>query len=239
MNKNNVAIKLAGVSKIYQLHHEKPTLIDNLLGKNNREKFVALNNINLEIIKGSRVGIVGPNGSGKTTLLKIISGIATPNRGKVETWGKIVSLIDLSAGFHPELTGVENVYQNAMLLGMNREETSSKMDLITNFADIKKFMDAPMYTYSDGMKMRLGFSVAIAAEPDILILDEGVVVGDNNFYKKSKEKINEIIKSGKTILIASHVFSYIRENCQKIVWLYNGNLIKYGDLGVLDEYEKT
>ena len=143
MKQNNLAVKLVNISKIYQLHHEKPTLVENIFRKNSREKFVALNNVNLEIKKGEKVGIIGPNGSGKTTLLKIISGIATPNQGKVQTWGKLVSLIDLSAGFHPELTGIENVYQNAMLLGMNRMETKNKLREIADFADIGGFLMHP------------------------------------------------------------------------------------------------
>lgn len=224
MKQNNLAVKLVNVSKIYQLHHEKPTLVENIFRKNSKEKFVALNNISLEIKKGEKVGIIGPNGSGKTTLLKIISGIATPNKGKVQTWGKLVSLIDLSAGFHPELTGIENVYQNAMLLGMSRKETRDKLREIADFADIGGFFDAPMYTYSDGMKLRLGFSVAIAADPDVLILDEGVAVGDEDFQKKSSDKIEEFFKQGKTIIVVSHWLEYVRRNCQRVVWMEGGGI---------------
>jgi ABC-type polysaccharide/polyol phosphate transport system ATPase subunit len=228
MKQNNLAVKLVNISKIYQLHHEKPTLIENIFRKNSREKFVALNNVNLEIEKGDKVGIIGPNGSGKTTLLKIISGIATPNQGKVQTWGKLVSLIDLSAGFHPELTGIENVYQNAMLLGMNRMETKNKLREIADFADIGGFFDAPMYTYSDGMKLRLGFSVAIAAEPDVLILDEGVAVGDENFQKKSSDKIEEFFKQRKTVIVVSHWLAYVGKNCQRVIWMEDSKIKMIG-----------
>jgi len=237
MKQNNLAVKLVNISKIYQLHHEKPTLVESIFRRGRREKFVALRDINLEIKKGEKIGIIGPNGSGKTTLLKIISGIATPNQGKVQTWGKLVSLIDLSAGFHPELTGIENVYQNAMLLGMNRKETKNKLEEIADFADIGGFFDAPMYTYSDGMKLRLGFSVAIAADPDVLILDEGVAVGDENFQKKSSDKIEEFFKQRKTIIVVSHWLAYMRRNCKRIIWMDEGKILKDGDLGLTKIYE--
>ncbi|PIU73454.1 sugar ABC transporter ATP-binding protein [Candidatus Shapirobacteria bacterium CG06_land_8_20_14_3_00_40_12] len=237
MKQNNLAVKLVNISKIYQLHHEKPTLVENIFRKNSREKFVAIDNINLEIEKGEKVGIIGPNGSGKTTLLKLISGIATPNQGKVQTWGKLVSLIDLSAGFHPELTGIENVYQNAMLLGMNRKETGNKLKEIADFADIGGFFDAPMYTYSDGMKLRLGFSVAIAAEPDVLILDEGVAVGDENFQKKSSDKIEEFFRQKKTIIVVSHWLEYIKRNCKRIIWMSEGKILEEGGLSLTKKYE--
>jgi ABC-type polysaccharide/polyol phosphate transport system ATPase subunit len=238
MKQDNLAIKLTNVTKVYQLHHEKPTLIENIFRGNKLEKFTAINNVNLEIKRGEKVGIIGSNGSGKTTLLKLISGIATPNRGRVQTWGKLVSLIDLSAGFHPELTGIENIYQNAMLLGMDRKETKSKLEEISVFADIGGFIDAPMYTYSSGMQLRLGFSVAIAVDPDILILDEGVAVGDENFQRKSSQKISEISRAGKTIIVASHWMEYLKNNCQRIIWVDQGEVRMDGKTTVLDIYQK-
>jgi len=236
--KNDLAVKLTEVSKIYQLHHEKPTLMENIFGRNNNEKFVALDCINLEIIKGDKLGIIGSNGSGKTTLLKIISGIATPNKGKVQTWGKLVSLIDLNAGFHPELTGIENVYQNAMLLGMSRRETKSSMGEIISFADIGGFIDAPMYSYSAGMQLRLGFAVALAAKPEILVLDESVMVGDQNFRRKVKKKIVSFYKSGITVIMVSHWLGYLKENCRHILWLENGKVVGRGGFELLDKYER-
>jgi len=236
MKKNNLAIKLTNILKVYQLHCDKPTLMENIFSHNQMKKFVALNRINLEVKKGERIGIIGSNGSGKTTLLKIISGITTANKGKVQIWGKLVSLIGLSAGFHPELTGRENIYQNALLLGVDREEIKNNLDSIIEFADIGDFINAPMYTYSDGMKLRLGFSIAVAASPDVLILDEEIVVGDENFHKKSIKKINEIISSGKTVLIASHSKEYLKENCQRIVWIENGKIKMDGGIEILDRY---
>lgn len=235
---NDLAIKLTNLTKTYQLHHEKPTLVENIFGRNKKELFTALNGINLEIKKGEKVGIIGPNGSGKTTLLKLISGIATPTKGFVKTWGKVVSLIDLSAGFHPELTGQENIFLNALLVGMGREEVRSKFEEIVSFADIGGFIDAPLYTYSSGMQLRLGFSIAVAADPDILILDEGVAVGDEDFHKKSLRKINEIVGQGKTILVATHWMEYLRENCRRIIWLDRGIVKIDGGLDVLKKYKK-
>jgi len=223
MSNQDLAIKLVGVSKTYQLHHEKPTLAENIVRKNKREMFTALKNVNLEIKKGEKIGMVGSNGSGKTTLLKIISGISTPTKGLVKTWGKVVSLIDLSAGFHPELTGRENVFLNGLLIGMGREEVRAKYGQITNFADIGEFIGAPMYTYSSGMKLRLGFSIAVAADPDILILDEGTAVGDEDFQHKSSQKIDEFFKQKKTIILVSHWMDYVREHCQKVVLMKNGS----------------
>ena len=157
-HKNTFAVKLTNISKHYIIHHEKPTLVERVInGKN--EKFKALDNINLEVKKGEILGIVGPNGSGKTTLLKIIAGITSPTTGKVKTSGRVVSLIDLEAGFHPELTGEQNIYLNGMLLGMSRKSISQKLRKIIEFADIGQFADAQLFTYSQGMKLRLGFSV--------------------------------------------------------------------------------
>lgn len=225
---NDLAIKLTNLTKTYQLHHEKPTLVENIFRGRRRELFTAINGISLEIKKGEKIGIIGPNGSGKTTLLKLISGIATPSNGSVKTWGKVVSLIDLSAGFHPELTGQENVYLNALLVGMGRREVRSKFEEIIDFADIGNFIDAPLYTYSSGMRLRLSFSIAVSADPDILILDEGTSVGDENFQKKSSIKINDFYKKKKTILSVSHWLVDLKKYCNRIVRLDGGLIIDDG-----------
>lgn len=243
MNKNTVkqnsyAIKLTNVSKKYVVHHEKPTLTERILnGKN--EQFYALKNINMVIKKGERVGLIGSNGSGKTTLLKLITGVSTPSSGKIETNGKIVSLIDLEAGFHPDLTGIENIYLNGMLLGMQKKEIDNKINEIIEFADIGNFIDAPIFTYSQGMKLRIGFSVAEAANPDILLLDENLVVGDQNFTMKVQGKIKEFFNKNKTVVFASHWLDFIKRNCNKSFLLHNGKLIKSGNtLSVVNYYKK-
>jgi len=223
-NRDKVAIKLVGVSKKYEIHHEKPTLVEKFV-KGRNETFWALKDVNLTIRKGEKVGIIGPNGSGKTTLLKIITGITTPTTGTVYTSGKVVSLIDLEAGFHPDLTGYQNIYLNGMLLGMAKEEITGKLGDIIAFTDIRQFIDAPFFTYSQGMKLRLSFAVAVHANPNILILDEHITAGDENFQKKSQKIIQEFFRKGITILIVSHWLEFIRNNCRRIIRAQNGRLI--------------
>ena len=200
MKKNIPAFILKNVSKRYFIHHEKPTLVEKFTIKKN-ETFYALKNINLTINRGERVGIVGPNGSGKTTLLKIITGITTPTEGTVTTFGKVVSLIDLQAGFNPDLNGEQNIFLSGMLLGMRKKEIVQKLQSIIDFADIHQFIDTPMFTYSSGMMLRLGFSIAVHSDPDILLLDETITVGDQNFQAKSLKKIQEFFKQDKTIVV--------------------------------------
>lgn len=222
-----IVVKLTKVTKKYLIHHDKPTLVERILnGKN--EEFIALNKINLSIKKGEIFGIIGGNGSGKTTLLKIISGIASPTTGSVHTSGLIVSLIDLEAGFHPDLTGIQNVFLNGIVLGMNNLLIKKKLKKIIEFANIGRFIDAPLFTYSEGMKLRLGFSIAIQSDPDILILDENLSVGDEIFRKLSFDKLNSFAKEGKTIIMASHDLKFIKKYCQKVIELKNGRIFQHG-----------
>lgn len=239
-SESDIAIQLIGVTKTYQVRHEKPTFFEQLVRKNSHETFTALDDINLAIGKGEKVGIIGPNGSGKTTLLKIVAGIATPNSGQVITQGKIVSLIDLAAGFHPDLTGEENIFLNGMVIGMKRAEIEQKFDQIVEFADIGSFIDAPLYTYSDGMRLRLGFSVAVHADPDILILDEGFGVGDEDFRRKSAAKIDEFFEQQKTILLVTHWLGFLRKHfSQRVLRFDKGQLVQDGDISVVEQYAQT
>jgi ABC-2 type transport system ATP-binding protein len=228
--KDSIAIQLTNISKKYEIHHEKPTLVEKFV-KGPNETFWALKNINLTIKTGERIGIIGPNGSGKTTLLKIVAGITTPSKGVVQTQGKIVSLIDLEAGFHEDLTGIQNIYLNGMLLGMKKNELNQKLNQMISFADIKQFIDTPLYTYSQGMKLRLGFAVAVHANPDILILDENISAGDAEFQNRSQKKIQQFFKRGKTILIVSHWLEFIQKNCDRILVIRDGLIA--GDGGKL------
>lgn len=237
--KKLVAINLQHVTKEYPLQHEKPTLAEQLFRRKYAERFIALSNVSLKIYQGERVGIVGQNGSGKTTLLKVINGISTPLTGKIKTRGKIISLIDLNAGFHPELTGEENVYLNGLVVGMSRQEVKDKFQQIVDFADIGKFIDAPFYTYSSGMMLRLGFSIAINANPDILLVDEGIAAGDQNFQKKAYQVMQQLYKKKKTILMVSHWLYYLKMNCTRFIWMDDGKIYKDGNSKVLDEYEKN
>ncbi len=189
--------------------------------------------MDLTIFAGEKVGIVGPNGSGKTTLLKVIVGITNASKGSVKTAGKVVSLIDLEAGFHPDLTGEENIFLNGMIIGMTKQEIEERFAEIVAFADIGDFIDSPLYTYSEGMKLRLGFAVAVHADPDVLILDEGITVGDVNFKIKSEKKIKEFFKAKKTILVVTHWVEFLQKNCNRIITMEHGQIINDGDTRLL------
>ncbi len=224
MKNSDNAVEIINISKKYIVHHEKPTLMETLLnGKNSN--FMAINNISLIVKKGERLGVIGPNGSGKTTLLKLITGIANPTKGTIKTDGKIVSLIDLEAGFHPDLTGLQNISLCGMLIGMTKDEVRRKMRSIISLAGIGQFIDSQLFTYSQGMKLRLGFATAINSGPDILILDENISVGDEEFAKTSYTKIETLLKQHKTVIIASHNLNFIKKLCRRVIWIENG-LIK-------------
>lgn len=240
MTDNKAAVEIKNISKKYTLYHEKPTLAENILNWKKKEEFWALKNISFNVKRGEAVGIVGPNGSGKTTLLEIIAGITTPSAGEIKTFGKLVSLIDLDAGFHPELTGEENIFLNGLLIGMSKTEINSKLKKIIAFADIDKFIDSPMYTYSSGMRLRLGFSIIIHTNPDILVLDETMAVGDQEFKKKSQEKIQQFFKSGKTIIMVSHFLNFLRSNCDRAIWMHRGKIKEDGKIErVISRYKSN
>jgi ABC-type polysaccharide/polyol phosphate transport system ATPase subunit len=222
---NTIAIKLINISKKYEIHHEKPTLVEKFV-KGPNETFWALHNINLTIRKGECVGIIGPNGSGKTTLLKIVAGITTPTSGTVETYGNVVSLIDLEAGFHPDLTGIQNIYLNGMLLGMTKRKIDKQLHHIIEFADIKQFIDTPVFTYSQGMKLRLGFSIAIYSNPEILILDESMAVGDAQFQAKINHLYKQLFKRYISIIFVSHMLGTLTPGYQRVIEINHGKIVR-------------
>jgi len=226
-----IAIRLSNISKKYILHHEKPTLIESLFVK--KEEFWALRKINLVVKKGERLGVIGANGAGKSTLLKIIVGITAPTTGEVEVKGKVVSLIDLEAGFYSDLTGEENIFINGLLLGMTTKQIKKNFNSIVNFSGIRKFIDTPLHTYSDGMKLRLGFSIAAYSEFDILIIDEVTSYSDEEFRIKSYQKMKEFLKMKKTIIFVSHNLDILKQYCSKMLWLKKGRIV------LLDSTEKV
>lgn len=232
-----LAIQLDDISKKYEIHHDKPTLVERF-SKEKNETFWALKNINLTIHKGEKIGIIGSNGSGKTTLLKILAGITTPTSGNVHIQGRIVSLIDLGAGFHADLSGYQNIYLNAMLLGLSRKEINERVQQIITFADLKQFIDAPLFTYSNGMMLRLGFSIAVHAQPDILLLDENLSAGDNAFQKRAAERLRVFFRKELTIVVVSHNIEYIRKMCSRIIWIDKGSVLADGNHHVLHKYLK-
>jgi len=234
---NDVAIKVEHVSKKYCKSLKRSMLYGvkdigrNMLGLNSHSEklrgseFWAIDDISFEIKKGETLGIIGPNGSGKTTLLKMLNGIFWPDKGKITIKGKVGALIEVGAGFHPLLTGRENIYINAAILGMTKKEVDKKFDSIIDFADIGDFLDVPVKNYSSGMYVRLGFAVAVHCEPDILLVDEVLAVGDLDFHNKCMRRMGEISKKGTTIVFVSHDISSVQRICQKCLFLNNGKLI--------------
>lgn len=235
-----IAVKVENISKVYRLY-DKP--VDRLkeslhpLRKKYSKDFYALNNISFEVNKGETIGIIGKNGSGKSTILKIITGVLSPTSGKITTNGKISSLLELGAGFNPELTGLENIYLNGTIMGYSKADMDKKLDNILSFADIGDFVYQPVKVYSSGMFVRLAFSVAINVDPDILIVDEALSVGDIRFQIKCMEKFNEFREKGKTILFVSHDIHSIKKFCDKTIWLNDGSVQAIGETNsVTDMY---
>jgi len=194
------------------------------------EEFWALRDINLTIEKGDAVGIVGLNGSGKSTLLKIIAGVMKPTRGVASVYGTIAPMIELGAGFDMDLSARENIYLNGAVLGYSRAEMDNKVESILDFSELRDFIDVSLKNYSSGMVARLGFAIATAHTPDILIVDEVLGVGDYKFQEKCKIRINEIVESGATVLFVSHSVEQVKQMCRHAIWLENGVQLMYGDV---------
>lgn len=218
-------IKISNLYKSYKTFSTKKKFFNFFLKQSKNEDFLALKNINLEIFRGDKIGIVGPNGAGKSTLLKIMAGISRQTKGKIYIHGKIVSLMDLEAGFHPDLTGVDNIYISGMIIGMNKKEIDEKYPQIIKFADIGKFIDAPFYTYSNGMKFRLAFAIAMASQCEILIIDEVFISGDLEFQIKSMKLIQKLQKKNNiTTILCSHIPGTIFNFSNKFYQIKNGEL---------------
>jgi ABC-type polysaccharide/polyol phosphate transport system ATPase subunit len=195
-----------------------------------RYQFWALKDVNFSIRAGETVGILGPNGSGKSTILKLISRIIDPTKGVIRVAGRLSALLELGAGFHPDLTGRENIFLNGSILGLGRKVMNQKLDSIVAFADIGQFLDVPIRNYSSGMQMRLGFSVAVHVDPEIMLVDEVLAVGDYNFQLKCLDRIREMQVEGVTILYVSHDFEAVQNLCTRAIWLEEGKLRAQGDV---------
>ncbi len=241
MNKNN-AIEVRNMSKSFKVNNDKAnTLKEKLLFWNRGETEIheVLKDININIKKGETVALIGTNGSGKSTLLKLMTQIIFPNKGTIELDGKVTSLLELGAGFHPDFTGRENIYFNASIFGLNRKEIDNRIQDIINFSELGEFIDSPIRTYSSGMYMRLAFSVAINVDADILLIDEILAVGDQHFQDKCYAKLEELRDSGKTIVIVTHSLGVVKELCHRAIWIYKGEFRLDGDpTYVIDEYLK-
>ena len=229
---DQTVISIENVSKSFKIYHDKPlTLKEKILRlrSNDYSDFIAVNDVSINVKKGETLGLIGHNGCGKSTLLKLITKILYPDKGKISVSGRISSLIELGAGFHPDFTGRENIYTNASIFGLSTKEIDSKLEEIIKFSELGDFIDNPVRTYSSGMYMRLAFSVAINVNPEILLIDEILSVGDENFQKKCYEKIEGFKNSGATIIIVAHDLGTIEKICDRVIWLDAGKIIKEGE----------
>jgi len=243
MKKEEYTIEVKNVTKKFKVYYDKPnTLKERLVfWKNNKaEERTVLEDINVKVKKGDTVALIGVNGSGKSTLLKLMTKIIYPTKGEIITRGKLTSLLELGAGFHEDFTGRENIYFNASIFGLTRSEIEKKIDDIIEFSELGEFIDNPVRTYSSGMYMRLAFSVAINVDAEILLIDEILAVGDQHFQDKCFDKLQELKKSDKTIVIVSHSLDSIKRLCDRAIWINKGHVEMDGKADkVIEEYLKV
>ena len=226
------AIKLNDVHKVYRIYDKSSQRIKDLIfNTNNYREYHALKGLTVEIPKGEAVGVLGKNGAGKSTLLKIITGVVKPTSGEVDIQGRISAILELNSGFDEELSGYENIFVKGTILGFTKEEIEKNLEDIIEFADIGDHLYQPVRTYSSGMKSRLGFAIAVNVDPDILIVDEALAVGDDVFKTKCLDRMSEFRRQGKTIFFVSHSLFTVKSFCTKCMWIKNGELIEYGDMG--------
>lgn len=234
-------IEFDSVTKSFALNAQRTFARNHLsllLRRRARQRFVALNKVTFKIDRGETVGVIGANGAGKSTLLSLATGLCPPDSGSVAVRGRIAALLQLGAGFHPDLTGAENLRMHAAMLGLSARRTAELSDNIVEFSGIGQFIDEPLRTYSSGMNMRLAFSIAVHADPDILVIDEVLAVGDQSFQAKCMEKILEFKQRGKTMLLVSHATQSVQSLCERVLWLDHGELMMDGDAGeVVSAYE--
>lgn len=236
------AIEIENLWKKFRLYHDRARSLKEKLLFRQRAKHLemwALKDINLRVKKGAMLGLIGQNGSGKSTLLKLLTRIIYPTRGKIRITGKISSLLELGAGFHPDFSGIENIYMNASIFGLTRREIDNKLNAIIDFSELEEFIHNPVRTYSSGMYMRLAFSVAINVQPEILLIDEILAVGDEGFQKKCFDKMESFKTEDITIVIVSHELASIEKFCDRVIWLHDGEVIQDGDpAGVIAAYRQ-
>jgi ABC-type polysaccharide/polyol phosphate transport system ATPase subunit len=237
------AIVVDRLSKRFRLYHERNQYLKAAVLRGRRsqyEEFWALRDVSFEVRKGEAFGIIGENGSGKSTLLKCLAQILTPDAGSISHDGTVSALLELGAGFHPELSGKENVYLNGAILGLSKKQLDRKFDEIVEFAGLERFIDTPVKNYSSGMYVRLGFAVAVNVDPDILVIDEVLAVGDENFQRKCAEKIAEFREDGRTIVLVSHGLGQVATLCDRAAWLSHGHVEAVGPpIDVINTYAGT
>ena len=234
-------VEFDNVSKIYYRHGGRMLLknrVQQMVSGKKPESFAALKNVSFKLKRGESLAVIGPNGAGKSTLLGLVAGLSRPDRGSISVNGRIAALLELGSGFHQDLTGAENVTLNAALLGLTRKRTAELFDEIVDFSGIgEEFIDEPLRTYSSGMVVRLAFSVAINVDPDVLLVDELLAVGDAAFQEKCFQKVHEFRNSGKSLLCVSHASGMVQQLCDHAIWLNHGELLMSGPIGeVMEAY---
>jgi ABC-2 type transport system ATP-binding protein len=230
---SGLALTVAGVSKQYVKYEDSPMLLGSILRvrqRSRRTRIMALRDITFDVAAGESVGVIGRNGSGKSTLLRLLSGVSAPTSGSVTAHRRVAPLLSVGVGFHPELTGRENVYVNGMVLGLTRSQVEQRFDSIVDFAEISEFIETPVKFYSSGMFVRLGFAVAAAADPGILLVDEVLAVGDLGFQAKCMRRMEELRGEGCTVVLVSHNVQAIRNTCERAILLHRGELVLDGDV---------
>ena len=236
---DNVSMKFnLGIEKNFSLKLFFINIFKSKKNKPKKEDFWALKDVSFDVKPGEVIGFVGSNGAGKSTLLKVIAGVMKPTKGKIEVKGNICPMIELGAGFDPELTARENIYLNGAVLGYSREFIENKFEEIVNFSELREFLDVPVRNFSSGMTARLAFSIATVVDPEILIVDEILSVGDIAFQEKSLKKMMSLINGGTTVLFVSHSIEQIKEICNKIIWIEHGTIQKVGTKEVCEEYQE-
>jgi len=237
------AVHVEDVSKRFRLYHERNQTLKSaiLRGKTSKhEDFWALRDVTFDVKEGNTHALVGSNGSGKSTLLTCLAKIYWPTEGNIEYRGRMASLLEVGSGFHLELSGRENIYLNGSILGMSRKEIDHKFDSIVDFSGVEKFLDQPVKNYSSGMYVRLGFSIAIHVDPDILVVDEVLSVGDEEFQRKSFQKFLEFKEKGKTIILVTHTMQVVRDICDTATWINKGEMMTTGEASaVVDQYQAS
>lgn len=226
------AVHVENVSKKFRLYHERNQTLKAAIMRRRTavfDDFWALRDVSFDVPRGSTFGLIGSNGSGKSTLLKCLARIYSPDSGSITYNGRMAALLEVGSGFHHELTGRENVYLNGSILGMSRKEIDRKFDQIVDFSGVEQFIDQPVKNYSSGMYVRLGFSVAINVDPDILVVDEVLAVGDAEFQEKCQRKFRDLRQSGKTVILVSHDMTAVMSMCDQVAWLHHGELVLTGD----------
>jgi ABC-2 type transport system ATP-binding protein len=236
----NAAVEVVDVSKRFRLYHERNQSLKSAIMRGRRsvhEDFWALRDVSFDVPEGSTFGLIGSNGSGKSTLLKCLAKIYYPTSGTVIHNGRLAALLEVGSGFHPELSGRENIFLNGSILGMSKKEVTAKFDEIVDFSGVEQFIDQPVKNYSSGMYVRLGFAVAINVNPDILVVDEVLAVGDAEFQEKCRLKFIDLKAQGKTVILVSHSMAQVADMCDHVAWLSHGSLRDLGEAApVIDAY---